>query len=61
MLLHIPTFISVLSFQVVLRENQTTDEGSEIANDLMTQLKVDKNDLITCAYIDLLSKQEQEK
>ena len=44
-----------------MRENQTTDEGSEIANDLMKKLNVQENDLITCAYIDLLSKANNNK
>ncbi|CAB4001389.1 Hypothetical predicted protein [Paramuricea clavata] len=45
-----------MELEVVLRENQTTEEGSEIANDLMKKLNVEEKDLITCAYMDLLSK-----
>ncbi|XP_028397002.1 uncharacterized protein LOC114520855 [Dendronephthya gigantea] len=43
-----------MELEVVLRENQTTNEGSEVASDLMKKLNINEDDLITCAYIDLL-------
>lgn len=52
---------SICFFQVVLRENQTTNEGSDVANDLMRKLNVSEEDLITCAYIDLLCQQQRKK
>ena len=47
---------SFMELEVVMREEQRTEEGSEIAHDLMKKLKVQESDLVTCAYIDLLSK-----
>ena len=40
--------------QVVLREGQSAAEGRSIAEELMVKLGVAQEDLITCAYMDLL-------
>lgn len=42
--------------QVVLEDNQTEQEGEQIAEDLMKKLDISESDLITNAYIDLLTK-----
>jgi predicted adenylyl cyclase CyaB len=44
-----------IELEVMLKENQTTEEGIAIAEKLMSQLNIDKRDLIDAAYIDLLS------
>jgi hypothetical protein len=41
---------------VVLSENQTALEGDRIAHRLMSQLGIAQNQLLDCAYIDLLAK-----
>lgn len=43
--------------QVVLRDDQTSEDGERIASDLMEKLGVDKADLIAGAYTDLLNGQ----
>lgn len=43
-----------MELEVVLKENQTEEEGITIANNIMEKLKIDKKDLIDKAYIDLL-------
>lgn len=40
--------------QVVMREDQSTEEGVAIANQLMQDLGVKEEDLIEGAYMDLL-------
>jgi predicted adenylyl cyclase CyaB len=45
------TFIEL---EVVMKDNQPTEDGLQIANDLMKKLKIQNDDLINCAYIDLL-------
>lgn len=45
-----------LELEVVLGDNDTEKSGETIAYDLMTQLGIDKSDLIEGAYADLLSK-----
>ena len=47
-----------MELEVQLSENQTVEEGSKIANDLMEKLGVKKDDLITGAYHDLLKLKE---
>lgn len=43
-----------LELEVVLRDNQPQAEGEAIARELMCQLAIADNDLIACAYIDLI-------
>ena len=43
-----------MELEVVLDDNQTTQEGQAIAEDLMTKLGIDKSKLISGAYMDLL-------
>ncbi|VVC99817.1 unnamed protein product [Leptidea sinapis] len=45
-----------MELEVVLREDQTLEEGQSIANELQTKLQVSNEDLIECAYVDLLNK-----
>jgi predicted adenylyl cyclase CyaB len=43
-----------LELQVVLRPDQSEDEGQEIAHELLRKFKISPQDLISEAYIDLL-------
>ena len=45
-----------MELEVVLRDDQSDDEGQAIANDLMKKLGIDPADLIKGAYMDLLEK-----
>ena len=45
-----------MELEVVLRPEQTLEEGQAIARDLQTKLGVKDEDLIECAYVDLLDK-----
>ncbi|KAK6192597.1 hypothetical protein SNE40_004041 [Patella caerulea] len=47
---------SFMELEVVMKENQTTEEGQQIAEDLMKKLDIQENSLITGAYMDLLLK-----
>jgi adenylate cyclase class IV len=47
---------AVLCLQVLLSEDQTLSEGQRIAESLMSDLGVEKEDLISGAYVDLLLK-----
>ena len=42
-----------------MKEDQTAEEGEQIARDLMSKLGVEEADLITGAYIDLLCVQNE--
>jgi predicted adenylyl cyclase CyaB len=44
-----------LELEVVLREGQTEEEGKRIANTLLAEFKIDEQDLIAGAYVDLLA------
>ncbi|PFX18286.1 uncharacterized protein LOC111339756 [Stylophora pistillata] len=44
-----------MELEVVMKENQSTFEGEQIARDLMSKLGVEEADLVKGAYIDLLS------
>jgi len=46
------TFVEL---EVVLRDDQTVADGDAVANDLLQQLRIDAQDLVTHAYIDLLT------
>ena len=48
-----------MELEVVLYNNQTLEEGQEIANDLMKQLGIGQGDLAEGAYFDLLRKVEE--
>ncbi|MGB9198818.1 MAG: class IV adenylate cyclase [Terriglobales bacterium] len=43
-----------LEFEVVLRENQSEDDGKHIAKHLLADFGIDARDLIAEAYVDLL-------
>jgi predicted adenylyl cyclase CyaB len=47
-----------IELEVVMREDQSDAEGQKIAEDLMSALGVEKNDLIDGAYMDLLEKSD---
>jgi predicted adenylyl cyclase CyaB len=49
------TFIEL---EVVMKDNQPTDEGLQITDDLMKKLEIQNDDLIKGAYIDLLTGSE---
>ena len=40
--------------EVVLNDDQSTDDGVKIANELMSKLGISESDLITGAYMDLI-------
>ncbi|MEM7016550.1 MAG: class IV adenylate cyclase [Pseudomonadota bacterium] len=44
-----------LELEVVLRDEQSLAEGEKIAQALMGQLSIQKDSLIDCAYIDLIT------
>lgn len=37
-----------------MKDGQSVEEGEAIASDLMNKLNVQKSDLISCAYMDLI-------
>lgn len=43
-----------MELEVVLNQCQTFEDGQQIAKDLQSKLEVKDEDLIDCAYIDLL-------
>lgn len=43
-----------IELEVVLRENQTAEDGNKIAHDLMDKFDIQNSDLIDVAYIDLI-------
>ena len=42
-----------------MSHDQSLSEGQQISEELMEQLGIGRDDLITCAYLDLLLKQMQ--
>jgi predicted adenylyl cyclase CyaB len=44
-----------MELEVVLRDEQTLDQGQAIAEGLMQQLGIDASQRLACAYLDLLS------
>lgn len=46
-----------MELEVVLKIDQTEHDGAKIVDGLKKQLNIDQSDLITCAYIDLISAQ----
>jgi len=47
---------SFLELEVVLREDQTQEEGAIIAEEILAKLGVRAEDTVACAYIDLLDR-----
>jgi len=47
-----------IELEVVLKEDQSFNEGIAIAKELMDKFDIDKNDLIDVAYIDLIEENE---
>ncbi|CAH2235698.1 uncharacterized protein LOC120635222 [Pararge aegeria] len=45
-----------MELEVVLRPEQSLEDGQDIARDLQNKLGVKEEDLIDCAYVDLLDK-----
>lgn len=45
-----------LELEVMLQDNQTNEDGSAIAEDMMRQLHIGRQDLVDVAYIDLMQK-----
>jgi len=43
-----------LELEVVLRENQSEEDGRRIANNLLAEFNISPQDHIACAYVDLL-------
>ena len=43
----------------MLRDDQSLEEGQNIADDLMKKLNIQPSDLITGAYMDMLVKDKQ--
>lgn len=50
-----------MELEVVLKEDQTAEQGQEIAKAIMEQLGVQQSDLVEGAYFDLLSKVKDQK
>jgi len=48
-----------IELEVVLKENQSAQDGESIANDLMNKFSIKTTDLIDVAYIDLLETNRQ--
>lgn len=46
--------VTVLCPQVVLTEEQSVEDGERVAQELMKELGVEEEDLISGAYLDLL-------
>ncbi|KAL8573098.1 hypothetical protein ACOMHN_027358 [Nucella lapillus] len=47
-----------MELEVCLKDGQSAEEGQAIANDLMQKLGVKEEDLLTCAYMDLILKEK---
>uniref|UniRef100_A0A3B4UP18 Si:ch211-156b7.4 n=1 Tax=Seriola dumerili TaxID=41447 RepID=A0A3B4UP18_SERDU len=50
-----------MELEVVMRPEQTVEEGQRVAEDLMQQLGVSQQSLVTGAYMDLLLKGQKDK
>ncbi|XP_025088077.1 uncharacterized protein LOC112560429 isoform X2 [Pomacea canaliculata] len=48
-----------MELEVMLKDGQTAKEGLLIAKDLMEKLGVQENDLLDCAYMDLILQQDR--
>uniref|UniRef100_A0A665TFV7 Si:ch211-156b7.4 n=1 Tax=Echeneis naucrates TaxID=173247 RepID=A0A665TFV7_ECHNA len=49
-----------MELEVVMRPDQTVEEGQQVAEELMEQLEVSQESLVTGAYVDLLLKEQQD-
>jgi adenylate cyclase class IV len=49
---------SFVELEVVLRTGQSDAEGQMVARDLMAMLDICEEDLVDCAYIDLLTQND---
>ncbi|CAF1264860.1 unnamed protein product [Adineta steineri] len=50
-----------IELEVVLQDNQTIEQGQEIAKDLCEKIGIEEKNHIKCAYIDLLLEQNSIK
>jgi len=48
-----------MELEVEMKENQSAEEGEQIARDLMSKLGVEQEDLVKGAYIDLLCSENE--
>lgn len=53
--------IVISPLQVMLRDDQTFDDGRKIAKWLMEKLRINTSALIECAYMDLILEMPQIK
>eukprot|EP00095_Tigriopus_kingsejongensis_P005709 maker-scaffold459_size165548-snap-gene-0.24 protein:Tk05709 transcript:maker-scaffold459_size165548-snap-gene-0.24-mRNA-1 annotation:"PREDICTED: uncharacterized protein MJ0240-like" len=49
-----------IELEVVLRDDQTPEDGELVANDLMANLGITTDQLIYCSYMDMLLKKQNE-
>ncbi|XP_050545052.1 uncharacterized protein LOC126907653 [Daktulosphaira vitifoliae] len=47
-----------IELEVVLNENQSSDDGKKIALDLMSLLEISENDLISVSYVNMLNEKK---
>ncbi|XP_076471839.1 adenylate cyclase CyaB-like [Babylonia areolata] len=47
-----------MELEVMLKEGQSAEEGQAVAHDLMQKLGIKDDDLLTCAYMDLILKEK---
>ena len=58
---HVEGLGDFIKLEVVLREGQPSEEGERIARDLLAALDIRDEDLVECAYIDMLLAQQGER
>lgn len=58
---HVEELGHFMELEVVLTEEQSEDDGIAVAHDLIQSLEISHNDLIDCAYVDLLESTESRK
>jgi predicted adenylyl cyclase CyaB len=54
---HVEGLGDFIELEVVLRLDQTESEGQQIAEEIIRQLGIREEDMIDCAYVDLLRMQ----
>lgn len=57
---HVEKLGNFMELEVVLRKDQSLRDGQQIAEQLMSELKISPSQLLQSAYIDMLDKQESE-